>query len=321
MKTITQGACGAAVEDIQQRLVLLGFLEEKDIDGKYGKKTAEAVKNFCESKIGFARSSSGVPGASNNSEHDNIAESGSSPCAQGEVDSKVWARLVDASYSLGDRTLYLRMPHFHGHDVSELQTALGALGFFCGTEDGIFGTHTEDALRKFQMNLGLPSDGIAGAYTYSALHNLEHSWSGKGSLHKTGPLGFARAADVLERNQLCLFGTDDFTRAIASRISNLAYATNPASKIVSADMLSVEPGENMLLVQISTEFFNDSTPTVVFSEDNLADKLNGALEMARATSPLRVRVVFPEKSWMEAGADRTAQHYAITLLDALCMVL
>ena len=35
------------------------------------------------------------------------------------------------------------MPYFHGHDVLELQQALGALGFVCGTRDGIFGAHTE----------------------------------------------------------------------------------------------------------------------------------------------------------------------------------
>ena len=82
-----------------------------------------------------------------------------------EVDEKTWTALVDASFCLGDRTLYLRMPHFHGHDVQQLQKALSALGFACGDIDGIFGAFTELALRKFQTNLGLPTDGIAGAYT------------------------------------------------------------------------------------------------------------------------------------------------------------
>ena len=49
----------------------------------------------------------------------------------------------------------------------------------------------------------------------------------------------ARAADVLEHNALCLFGTQEFTRSVASRMSNLALATNPASKIMSADSLLV----------------------------------------------------------------------------------
>ena len=78
------------------------------------------------------------------------------------------------------------MPYFHGHDVLELQQALGALGFFYGTRDAIFGAHTEEALRRFQLNLGLPSDGIAGAYTYAALRNLAHSWVGKEATHGPG---------------------------------------------------------------------------------------------------------------------------------------
>lgn len=305
MNTISLGATGAAVEDVQQRLHRLGFLEESAIDGVFAENTAQAVQDFLD-----ARSKMSVHSG------DKVASE------NGDVTDKVWAALVDASYNLGDRTLYLRMPYFHGQDVFDLQSALGALGFICGDDDGIFGAHTEDALRKFQMNLGLPSDGIAGAYTYAALHNLEHSWAGKGALTRRGPLGFARASDVLERVSICLFGIDDFTRSIASRMSNLAYATNPSSKFISADMLSVPPDENALFVQIDTEMRDDTTPTVVFSdEDSLADHMHNALDVAKALKPTRIRVVFPERSWMEAGEARTAQHYAISLLDALCIVL
>lgn len=295
MQTIEYGSSGAAVEDVQHRLVIIGLLQEKDVDGVFGERTLEAINRFCEDAA--------------------LPQTNS-------VDTKTWNALVSATYNLGDRTLYLRMPYFHGADVLELQQALGALGFICGLEDGIFGAHTENALRKFQMNLGLPSDGIAGAYTYSALHNLEHSWVGKESLSRSRPLGFARAADVLEENTMCLFGTDDFTRSVASRMSNLALATNPASKIVSAENLSVAPGDDMLLIHLAPCEQNDATPTVIYADDDsLTVKLAGALKMAHATRPLRIRVVLTDRSWMEAGVERTAQHYAITLLDAICSAL
>lgn len=298
MENMRYGDTGPAIEDVQSRLALIGYLNESQITGTFDDASLEAVKNFAK---------------------DHNCVSGS---AEGEVTPKVWAALVDATFNLGDRTLYLRMPYFHGHDVAELQQALGALGFFCGSEDGIFGAHTEEALRKFQLNLGLPSDGIAGAYTYSEIRNLEHSWVGKEAHHKTGPLGFARAADVLESNAICIFGTCDFTRSIASRMSNLALATNPSSKIVSAEVLSVAPDDDMLFVNISIEPGDDPTPTVVYSDDgNFSKRLSGALDMARAAKPYRIKVVFPEKTWMEAGEDRSAQHFAITLLDALCMML
>lgn len=295
MDTIEKGHAGPAVEDVQHRLMLIGHLAEDQVTGTYDDATAQAVRDFCRN-VGLPESD--------------------------EVTQKVWAALVDASYSLGDRTLYLRMPYFHGHDVLELQQALGALGFAIGHEDAIFGAYTETALRKFQLNLGLPSDGIAGAYTYAALRNLHHSWEGKGAAHAPLHLGFARAADVLEANALCLFGTDPFTRSVASRMSNLALATNPSSKILSAEMLSVDPNEDMLLVQITTDASDDSTPTVVYvDDDTLAGRLEGAMDMARAKNPKRVRIVLPETQWMEAGAERSAQHFAITLLDALCVAL
>ena len=289
METIKRHDKGPAVEDVQQRLVAVGVLDEAAVDGEFGDATAAAVRAFCES--------SGLP-------------------LSDEVTDKVWSALVDASFRLGDRTLYLRMPHFHGHDVFELQHALGALGFACGTVDGIFGAFTELALRKFQLNLGLPSDGIAGAYTYA--------WEGKAAVHGSSHLGFARAADVLEGNALCLFGTSEFTRSVASRMSNLALATNPASKIMSADSLLVAPDENMLLVHIvlPEERTIENVPRVSFEdEDTLSLRLETAIGVADAASPSRIAVELPGSMWMDAGAGRSAQHFAITLLDALCMAL
>ena len=297
METIKRHDAGAAVEDVQQRLAIVGLLDASEIDGEFGDETAAAVRAFCER--------AGLP-------------------ASDEVDDKAWAALVDASFQLGDRTLYLRMPHFHGHDVLELQHALGALGFACGETDGIFGAFTELALRKFQLNLGLPSDGIAGAYTYAAIRNLHHSWEGKEAVHGSSHLGFARAADVLERNTLCLFGTQEFTRSVASRMSNLALATNPASKIVSADSLLVAPDTSMLLVHIALpdEPSAASVPRVSYeAEDTLSLRLETAIGVAEESTPSRIAIELPGTVWEDAGEGRSAQHFAITLLDGLCSAL
>lgn len=297
MITIQKHDTGAAVEDVQQRLAALGFLREEQVTGIYDDDTERAVSSFCESQ-------------------------GVEP--SGMVDDKTWAALVDAGFHLGDRTLYLRMPYFHGNDVAELQSALGALGFACGAEDGIFGAYTELALRKFQMNLGLFSDGIAGALTFAALNNLHHSWQGKSSSGITSAyLGFARAADVLEDNALCLFGTCEFTRSVASRMSNLALATNPSSKIVSADSLSVAPGAEMLLVHIvlPDQSTPDAVPRVSYeAEETLSLRLAAALSSASGT-PRRLALELPGTMWQDAGVGRSAQHFAITMLDALCSAL
>lgn len=68
----------------------------------------------------------------------------------------------------GDRTLKLGM---QGDDVTALQNQLVALGYAVdlANEVGVFGDTTQAALMKYQEDMGLAVDGIAGVKTYSAL--------------------------------------------------------------------------------------------------------------------------------------------------------
>ena len=147
MEAITIGMQGPAVEDVQTRLVNLGHaIDRTELDGRsFGASTASAVRSF--------RASQGID-------------------AGEDVDTECWSRLVDASYKLGDRTLYLRIPNFHGSDVRELQHALNALGFSCGEADGKFGPHTEAGLQQFQENVGLFADGMAFQDTFNYINRL-----------------------------------------------------------------------------------------------------------------------------------------------------
>lgn len=78
MRTIGRNDHGAAVEDVQRRLRVMGY--ELAVDGAYLQRTCDAVKMF--------RQSEGLP--------------------PGDfVDQQAWAALVDASFALGDRMLYL----------------------------------------------------------------------------------------------------------------------------------------------------------------------------------------------------------------------
>lgn len=295
MELIKKYDTTAAVRDVQERLAQLGYCSDEHITGTFDDDTAQALSSFCQA-------------------HHVEWE--------GVVNDKIWALLLDATFRLGDRTLYLRMPYFHGNDVVELQRALDALGFATST-DGMFGAHTELALRMFQMNMGLPSDGIAGSYTYRAIANLHHSWEGKPGPQSTKHVGFARASNVLEQHALCLFGTDEFTRSVAARMSNLALATNPASKVVSAENLLVAPDESMTLVHIVLDDTSKSphVPFVMYdNEETLALRL-GAAFAAATQKPARVAVCLPGAQWEDAGQGRSAQHFAITLLDAICSAL
>ncbi len=92
--------------------------------------------------------------------------------ADGVCDESTWSSLVEASWSLGDRHLYLRSPNLRGDDVADLQSRLGRWGFDAGRVDGIFGPGTAKALRDFQQNVGLQPDGIFGYETHRALQRL-----------------------------------------------------------------------------------------------------------------------------------------------------
>ena len=56
-----------------------------------------------------------------------------------------------------------------GWDVAALQFALAWHGFPSSTFDGVFGSHTDAALRGFQAWAGIPTTGIAGPLTLTAL--------------------------------------------------------------------------------------------------------------------------------------------------------
>lgn len=57
-----------------------------------------------------------------------------------------------------------------GPEVQMMQLALTELGYLTSAADGNFGTGTQTAVKKFQADNGLDSDGIAGKMTLEALY-------------------------------------------------------------------------------------------------------------------------------------------------------
>ncbi|WP_406245402.1 peptidoglycan-binding protein [Microbacterium sp. M] len=51
-------------------------------------------------------------------------------------------------------------PGSKGEDVAQLQRLLSRLGFFSGSDDGMFGPGTESAIKKWQKAAGEPSTGV-----------------------------------------------------------------------------------------------------------------------------------------------------------------
>ena len=65
-----------------------------------------------------------------------------------------------------------------GEEVKQIQTKLKSWGYYTGAIDGIYGSGTYQAVKKFQQNNGLTVDGIAGSQTLSALGINSSSNSG-----------------------------------------------------------------------------------------------------------------------------------------------
>ena len=60
---------------------------------------------------------------------------------------------------IGSRGVYVQL----------LQSTLNKLGYGAGEVDGIFGTRTENAVKRFQRTVGITVDGIVGKNTWNAL--------------------------------------------------------------------------------------------------------------------------------------------------------
>ena len=300
MDSIKQGMQGPAVEDLQTRLASLGYaIDEHELEGSdYGASTAKAVSDF--------RVVSGL-------------------ATGDEVDSVCWSALVDASYKLGDRTLYLRLPNFHGADVRALQQALNVLGFACGIDDGYFGPHTEAALQQFQENVGLFADGMAFQDTFNYIKRLHHVWKDKPSvvnIDSEARSGFARAASVLEHVNVAVGGEDAIARNIASRIWNIASATTENSGVVLYD--SEEPQDMDVIFVLASEPLPESAApvaTITLAEcTNLSQRIRTAIA-ASTQKPARVRFELTGLTRYGTFTSSDAQTLAIRLLDGVCDAL
>lgn len=56
-----------------------------------------------------------------------------------------------------------------GDTVKEIQQRLSDWGYYSGSIDGIYGSKTEEAVKKFQQTNGLTVDGICGSATLAAI--------------------------------------------------------------------------------------------------------------------------------------------------------
>ncbi len=299
MEPIKQGMVGAAVEDIQDRLCSLGFTisQEERERQEFGISTATAVTHF-RLNHGFSLGQ--------------------------EVDSETWIALVDETYKLGDRTLYLRLPNFHGADVRQLQCCLNILGFSAGETDGYYGPYTEAAVKRFQESIGELADGMMFPDTFDAIERLHHVWGEQSASgpHPMGSMGFARAANVLESVKISITAEDPISRNVAGRVWNLASATNDKSglDIVSSPNFK-RAGDRAFIILASSPLPDGSTIPNVVADDagSLPMRIRTACESSKEQVPVvRIQLPLNGPNYNGSFTIRDAQAYAVLLLDAIC---
>lgn len=146
MPMLYRGCTGDAVKTLQDKLNALGY-NSGNVDGIFGAKTYAAVTAFQKAN------SLGVDGIVGKLTWGKLY--GVSPAMPVETTTVVGSPMV----SYGSR----------GDAVRKLQELLNALGYDCGSVDGIFGSKTKAAVLAFQKANGLGVDGIVGPLTWAKL--------------------------------------------------------------------------------------------------------------------------------------------------------
>ena len=143
MPMVYWGCTGDAVKTLQEKLNAKGF-HSGNVDGIFGAKTYAAVTAFQKAN------SLGVDGI---------------------VGKLTWAKLYDATpvNVTPVTTQPMLRTGSRGDTVRKLQELLNALGYDCGSVDGIFGSKTYAAVLAFQKANGLAADGIVGPLTWAKL--------------------------------------------------------------------------------------------------------------------------------------------------------
>lgn len=147
MLLLRRGDVGPDVADIRSTLTRIGLLSDPQASPVFDLTVEQAVRAFQQQR--------GL-------------------ITDGIVGPATYRALRDATFRLGDRPLaFLIAQPVTGDDVFTLQERLLELGYDAGRANGEFDQQTEQALRSFQRDYGLMSDGMCGPDTVRALRQLQ----------------------------------------------------------------------------------------------------------------------------------------------------
>ena len=128
------------IQELQERLVEIGYLETEEISQQYTEALETAVKRF------EILNCSGDP--------------------TGRVNNETWEQIFSDDYAE-----YVLSVGMEGSDIEELQERLRDLGYLSDSPTGYYGTDTEAALKDFQEKNGLTVSGKIDDETSDKLYS------------------------------------------------------------------------------------------------------------------------------------------------------
>lgn len=117
-----------------------------------------------------------------------------------------------------------------GEEVKQIQSKLKNWGYYKGNVDGIYGSQTFNAVKKFQRKNGLQVDGIAGEKTLAALgisstNNSSGASSNNSNLNLLSKLVYAEARGEPYKGMVAVAAT------VLNRVANSKFPNTIAGVI------------------------------------------------------------------------------------------
>ena len=208
-KTLEFGSTGTEVFDLQKRLNSLG-IDPNGIDGKFGRGTENAVKQFQESQ---GLTSDGKAGTITLTKLYSISSGTTTTPSKPDTSGN--------SYPTSSNPNTLKYGDF-GDKVIKLQTALQKLGYNPNGIDGKFGLGTQMAVIRFQQANNLTADGLAGTKTLEILYSQQDSNS-SGSSNNNNSNDQTNTGSTAFVSTLRKGATGAVVKAVQDRLTTLGY--------------------------------------------------------------------------------------------------
>ena len=209
---VQEGSSGADAQSVQTRLQELGYYQGT-VDGKFGRASVNALKNF---QTNNGLKADGVAGSGT---YEVLFSVKALPYSIPETPAPTAGKSETVWQTLRSGTT--------GNDVKQLQENLIQLGYMSGQPDGTYGTKTVEAVKAFQKANNLTADGTAGPATLKLLYG----GSAKAAPATPTPAATAKTAAVSADGTLKEGSTGAEVRSLQSRLIELGYLTGKADGV------------------------------------------------------------------------------------------